>query len=99
MILTVYPTFLFVCSFLEMIDLAAASFPTAVYEPPPESDTNAPALNVNLGGVSLSLGGPAGTGVYRTSGESSGIQAEGIRGGVRSLLGKVKQGVDKIGLQ
>ncbi|KAH9997946.1 Sec1-like protein [Russula vinacea] len=38
-------------SFLEMIDLAAASFPTAVYEPPPESDTNAPALNVNLGGT------------------------------------------------
>jgi hypothetical protein len=86
-------------SFLEMIDLAAAKFPAEVYEPPPESDTNAPALNVNLGGVSLSLGGAAGTGVYRTSGESSGIQADGIRGGVRSLLGKVKQGVDKIGLQ
>ena len=78
--------------------MAAASFPAEVYEPPPESDSNAPALNVNLGGVSLSLGG-AGTGVYRTSGESSGIQADGIRGGVRSLLGKVKQGVDKIGLQ
>jgi hypothetical protein len=27
------------------------------------------------------------------------LQADGIRGGVRSLLGKVKQGVDKIGLQ
>jgi vacuolar protein sorting-associated protein 45 len=86
-------------SFLEMMDLAAASFPAEVYEPPPESASNAPALNVNLGGVSLSLGGPAGAGVYRTSGESSGLQADGIRGGVRSFLGKVKQGVDKIGLQ
>jgi vacuolar protein sorting-associated protein 45 len=86
-------------SFLEMVDLAASNFPAEVYEPPPESASNAPALNVNLGGVSLSLGGPAGPGVYRTSGESSGLQADGIRGGVRSLLGKVKQGVDKIGLQ
>ena len=86
-------------SFLEMIESAAANFPAAVYEPPPESASNAPALNVNLGGVSLSLGGPAGTGVYRTSGESSGLQADGIRDGVRSLLGKVKQGVDRIGLQ
>jgi hypothetical protein len=86
-------------SFLEMIESAASNFPAAVYEPPPESASNAPALNVNLGGVSLSLGGPAGTGVYRTSGESSGIQTDGIRDGVRSLLGKVKQGVDRIGLQ
>ncbi|KAF8501044.1 Sec1 family-domain-containing protein [Russula emetica] len=68
-------------SFLEMIDLAASNFPAEVYEPPPESASNAPALNVNLGGVSLSLGGPAGAGVYRTSGESSGLQADGIRGG------------------
>ena len=86
-------------SFLEMIDFAAASFPPVVYEPPPESASNAPALNVNLGGVSLSVGGPAGTGVYRGSGESSGLQTDGIRDGVRSLLGKVKQGVDRIGLQ
>ncbi|KAI0004570.1 Sec1-like protein [Russula compacta] len=70
-------------SFLEMIDFAAANFPAAVYEPPPESASTAPALNVNLGGVSLSLGGPAGTGVYRTSGESSGLQADGIRDGLR----------------
>ncbi|KAI9465550.1 Sec1-like protein [Lactarius psammicola] len=75
-------------SFLEMIESAAASFPASVYEPPPESASSAPALNVNLGGVSLSLGGPAGTGVYRTSGEASGLQADGIRDGVRNLLGK-----------
>ena len=82
-----------------MIDRAAGGFPAAVYEPPPESASSAPALNVNLGGVSLSLGGPAGTGVYRTSGESSGLQADGIRDGMRNFLGKVKQGVDRIGLQ
>jgi vacuolar protein sorting-associated protein 45 len=81
------------------MDLAAASFPASVYEPPPESASSAPALNVNLGNVSLSLGGPAGTGVYRTSGETSGLQADGIRDGMRNLLGKVKQGVDRIGLQ
>jgi hypothetical protein len=92
-------TILIIVSFLEMIESAAASFPASVYEPPPESASNAPSLNVNLGGMNLSLGGPAGTGVYRTSGESSGLQADGIRDGVRSLLGKVKQGVDKIGLQ
>ncbi|KAH9980329.1 Sec1-like protein [Lactifluus volemus] len=80
-------------SFLEMMDLAAASFPASVYEPPPESASSAPALNVNLGNVSLSLGGPAGTGVYRTSGETSGLQADGIRDGMRNLLGKVKQGL------
>lgn len=86
-------------SFLDMVESAAASFPASVYEPPPESASSAPALNVNLGGVSLSLGGPAGAGVYRTSGEASGLQADGIRDGVRNLLGKVKQGVDRIGLQ
>ena len=80
-------------SFLEMIDFAAASFPAAVYEPPPESASTAPALNVNLGGVSLSLGGAAGTGVYRTGGESSGLQTDGIRDGMRSLLGKVRMGL------
>jgi hypothetical protein len=56
-------------------------------------------LNLNLGGVNVSLGGPAGTGMYRTSGEEFGVQADGIRDGVKSLIGKVKQGVDRIGLQ
>ncbi len=54
-------------SFLEMIDLGASNFSAEVYEPPPESASNAPALNVNLGGVSLSLGGTAGTGVIHSS--------------------------------
>ncbi|KAF8272169.1 Sec1-like protein [Lactarius quietus] len=38
-------------SFLDMIESAASSFPASVYEPPPESASSAPALNVNLGGT------------------------------------------------
>jgi len=85
-------------SYIEMIRTAATSFPSSVYEPPPESSSNAPALNLNLGGVNVSLGG-AGTGVYRTSSGETGIQADGIRDGVMNLIGKVKQGVDRIGIQ
>ena len=62
-----------------MIRLAAASFPASVYDPPPESTGNTPSLNLNLGGVNVSLGGPGGTGVYRTSGDAVGVQADGIR--------------------
>ena len=80
-----------------MIRGAAAGFPPAVYDPPPESASNAPALNLNLGGVNVSLGGPAGPGVYRTNAENS-IQADGIRDGVRSLIGRVRQGVDQLKL-
>jgi len=81
-----------------MLQLAATKFPVAVYDPPPESATNAPILNLNLGGVNVSLGGPAGTGVYRTSNEGVGVQADGIRDGVMNLIGKVKQGVDRIAI-
>ncbi|KII90572.1 hypothetical protein PLICRDRAFT_106265 [Plicaturopsis crispa FD-325 SS-3] len=38
-------------SFLEMVRSAAPSFPASVYDPPPESASTAPALNLNLGGV------------------------------------------------
>ena len=85
-------------SYLEMVRAAAEGFANSVYEPPPESSSNAPSLNLNLGGVNVSLGGPSGSGVYRTSSDNVGVQAEGIRDGVRNLFGKVKQGVDKIGL-
>jgi len=85
-------------SYLEMVRAAAEGFPSSVYEPPPESSSNAPSLNLNLGGVNVSLGGSSGSGVYRTSSDNVGVQAEGIRDGVRNLIGKVKQGVDKIGL-
>ncbi|KAK1226287.1 vacuolar protein sorting-associated protein 45 [Marasmius sp. AFHP31] len=85
-------------SYLEMVRDAAVDFPPSVYEPPPESASNAPVLNLNLGGVNVSLGG-ANTGVYRTSSDAVGVQADGIRDGVLNLIGKVKQGVDRINLQ
>ncbi|KAG6850749.1 hypothetical protein H0H93_009372 [Arthromyces matolae] len=77
--------------YLEMMQSSAASFPSSVYEPPPESASNAPALNLNLGGVNVSLGGPGGTGVFRTNGEGVSVQADGIRDGVLSLFDKVIQ--------
>ena len=61
-----------------------------------------PSLNLNLGGVNVSLGGRSGTGVYRTSGEGPvgvSVQADGIRDGVKSLIGKVRQSVDRIASQ
>ena len=83
-----------------MVRTAAAHWPSSVFEPPPESPSNMPSLNLNLGGVNVSLGGRNGTGVYRTSGEGGvSVQTEGIRDGVKTLIGKVKQGVDRIASQ
>jgi vacuolar protein sorting-associated protein 45 len=80
-----------IVSYLEMMSSAAASFSASVFEPPPETASTMPALNLNLGGVNVSLGGAAGTGVYRTSGENSvSVQADNIRDGVKNLLGKIK---------
>jgi len=81
-------------SYVELVRAAAASFSAAVYDPPPEAASNAPALNLTLGGVNVSLGGSS-TGVYRTSGEAAGVQADGIRDGVKNLIGKV---VDRIAI-
>lgn len=88
-------------SYVDMIRSAATSWPSTVFDPPPESPSNMPSLNLNLGGVNVSLGGPAGTGLYRTSGEGPGVslQADGIRDGVKNLFDKVKQGVDRIAQQ
>ena len=86
-------------SFVEMVRSAATNFPASVYEPPPDSSSAMPALNLNLGGVNVSLGGPAGTGVYRTSGEGVSLQADGIKDCVKTLFGKVRQGVDRIASQ
>lgn len=85
--------------YIEMMRASASNFASTVYDPPPESSSNAPALNLNLGGVNVSLGGPAGTGLYRTSNEGLNVQADGLRDGVLNLIGKVKQGVDRIGIQ
>jgi vacuolar protein sorting-associated protein 45 len=83
---------------MDMLSSAATQFPSSIYDPPSEAAGNAsmPSLNLNLAGVNVSLGGPAGTGVYRTSSEVIGVQADGIRDGVRNLFGKVRQGVDRI---
>ncbi|KAF7795610.1 hypothetical protein EIP86_006775 [Pleurotus ostreatoroseus] len=87
-------------SFVEMVRSAATNWPSSVFEPPPESPSNMPSLNLNLGGVNVSLGGRNGTGVYRTSGDGGvSVQADGLRDGVKSLIGKVKQGVDRIASQ
>ncbi|KIP09648.1 hypothetical protein PHLGIDRAFT_126102 [Phlebiopsis gigantea 11061_1 CR5-6] len=86
-------------SFVEMIRSASVNWPSTVFDPPPESAPTMPSLNLQLGGVNVSLGGRAGTGVYRTSGEGVSMQADGIRDGVKNLIGKVKQGVDRIAAQ
>lgn len=83
---------------MEMLRASASSFPASVFDPPPESATTLPSLNINLGGVNVSLGG-TNTGVYRTSGDAGvGVQADGIRDGMKNLFGRVKQGVDRITL-
>jgi vacuolar protein sorting-associated protein 45 len=81
-----------------MVKSAATNFPSSVFEPPPESASTAPSLNLNLGGVNVSLGGPGGTGVFRSSNDGISVQADGIRDGVMNLFDKVKQGVDRIGM-
>jgi hypothetical protein len=80
-------------SYIEMLKSSASSFPASVFDPPTESVSNGPSLNLHLGGVNVSLGGATGTGVYRTSSDAMGVQTEGIRDGVKNLIGKVKQGV------
>ncbi|KAF8512852.1 vacuolar protein sorting-associated protein 45 [Hysterangium stoloniferum] len=85
-------------TFLEMMSSAASKFPPSIYAPPPETASNAPALNLQLGNLNVNLGG-ATPGVYRTAEGGASVQTEGIRDGVRNLFGKVKQGVDRIGLQ
>ncbi|KZS92896.1 vacuolar protein sorting-associated protein 45 [Sistotremastrum niveocremeum HHB9708] len=79
-------------SFIKMFSSAAENFAQSIYSPPPEVSSNSPALNLQLGNLNVSLGGPAGTGIYRTSGEGPSLQADGIRDGVRNLIGKVKLG-------
>ena len=82
-----------------MMKSAAAGFSSSVYDPPPEAPSTAPALNLTLGNMNVSLGGPA-SGVFRTDGRSSpNVQADGLRDGVRNLFGKVREGVDRMGFQ
>jgi len=78
-------------SFVDMISAAVPNFGSAVTDPPPEGAlSSGPGINLNLGNLSVSVGGAGGTGVYRSSGDGPSLQTEGIRDGVRSLIGKVK---------
>ncbi|KZW00541.1 Sec1-like protein [Exidia glandulosa HHB12029] len=87
-------------TFLQMLDDAAGQFPSSVYQPPRETNANGgTGLSVQLGGINVTVGGAAGTGVYRSpEGAQPAVQVDGIRDGMRNLLGRVKQGVDRIGL-
>ncbi|KDN51600.1 hypothetical protein RSAG8_00145, partial [Rhizoctonia solani AG-8 WAC10335] len=101
-------------SFLEMISHAAEAFPPTVYVPPPESTGGAgPSLNLNLGGLNVSVGG-GGTGIFRAPPSAPGapivsldtggpgVVDDGlreVRDGVRNFFDKVKQGVDRMGDQ
>ncbi|CCA69277.1 probable vacuolar protein sorting protein VpsB [Serendipita indica DSM 11827] len=91
-------------SYLAMIQSALTNFPSSFTQPPTEAPGTStpggsgPSLNVQLGGLNLSVGGIAGTGLYRSANEGVGIQADGLRDGMKNLFGKVKQGVESIGL-
>ncbi|KAF9514609.1 hypothetical protein BS47DRAFT_1294910 [Hydnum rufescens UP504] len=64
---------------------------------PSAANPSSPSLNLQLGGIQVSMGGPGGTGVYRTPGEGGiAVQADGIRDGVMNLFGKVKQNVERL---
>jgi hypothetical protein len=85
-------------SYLDMVRYSAtSSFPPSVFDPPPESATTAPSLNLTLGGVNVRLGG-SDSGVYRAAeGEREGVDiqgVEGVRDGIVNLFGKVRQGVE-----
>ncbi|KAG8993079.1 vacuolar protein sorting-associated protein 45 [Tulasnella sp. JGI-2019a] len=86
--------------------LSTAPFAPSCTQPPREvaatsspsllNTGDRPALNVQLGGINVSVGGAGGTGVFRTaSGEGMSVQADGLKDGVRDLWGKVRQGVER----
>lgn len=91
-------------SYLASVQTALADFPPSFTQAPSEisgghaAGGSGPSLNVQLGNLNLSVGGAAGTGIYRGTGEGVGLQTDGIRDGVKNLFGKVKQGVESIGL-
>jgi vacuolar protein sorting-associated protein 45 len=101
-----------------MIANAAEEFPPSIYgplisttttttsAPPSSSATPTPGLNLRAGGYELSVGGAAGSGLYRASGNNevgASFQippqaqqvAEGIRDGAGRLWGNVMQRVEE----
>jgi hypothetical protein len=73
-----------------MISDSAVNFGSNIFNPPSGVPSSGPSLNLQLGNISVNVGGAAGSGVYRTSGEGSTLQTDGIRDGVKNLMGKVK---------
>lgn len=60
--------------------------------------THAPAINLRAGGYELSVGGAAGSGLYRASGPTGGIaasvQLDGLRDGAKSFFGNLRDRVE-----
>ena len=103
-------------SFLDMVTSCAEHFPTDIYGPPiasaapsaPSPTTSQPngsGISLRAGGYELSVGGTAGSGLYRsTQGDvAASFQlppgatqvAEGIRDGAGRLWGNVRQKVEE----
>lgn len=103
-------------SFLDMVTACAEHFPTDIYGPPIASaappalspitpQTNGSGISLRAGGYELSVGGTAGSGLYRsTQGDvAASFQlppgatqvAEGIRDGAGRLWGNVRQKVEE----
>lgn len=99
-----------------MVESAAEHFPPSINNPPSSvggtpgtsststlAPTTAPALNLRAGGYELSVGGAAGSGLYRTQndagasvnlGQAASV-AEGLRDGAGRLWGNVRQRVEE----
>ncbi|WVO21862.1 uncharacterized protein IAS62_003182 [Cryptococcus decagattii] len=105
-------------SFLDMVEAAAEHFPQDIWQPPAglsaatstvpsASVTPAPStsgVSLRAGGYELSVGGTAGSGLYRSNPEEVGASFEipkidqvagGIRDGAGRLWGNVKQRVEE----
>lgn len=71
-----------------LANATSATMPTA----------NAPAINLRAGGYELSVGGAAGSGLYRASGPTGGIaasvQLDGLRDGAKSFFGNLRDRVE-----
>lgn len=82
--------------------LAAVAGNTAVSSisnAPSAPSANAPAINLRAGGYELSVGGAAGSGLYRasganTSGIAASVQLDGLRDGAKSFFGNLRDRVE-----
>ncbi|KAJ9120230.1 hypothetical protein QFC22_003130 [Naganishia vaughanmartiniae] len=66
---------------------------------PASTIVDAPAINLRAGGYELSVGGAAGSGLYRASGVNPGgiaasVQLDGLRDGARNFFGSLRDRVE-----